>query len=186
MNRQINRSINRLLDLGLLLFGNSNDFDFHVGAQWQLLNGDTRSGWSVGGKVSAVDLVQFLEVCHVGQEDVDLDDLVQAAVAGGQDGLDVVEDLLGLVGDGAFDLFAVSGEWHLAADVEQVADLHPWTVRGGWRGGVLAKDLESRGVLVAVSQSLLILHILHILLIGHYTYWSESRVGSGHGWKSGQ
>ena len=124
-----------------LVISSSNDFDFNVTTQWQFLNGNTTSGWLVGGEVSTVDLVQFLEVTHIGQEDVDLDDLVQAGVTSSQDGFDVVEHLLGLVGNGAFDLLTFGSVVDLARNVKQVADLHTWRVRSGWWGGILAKNL---------------------------------------------
>lgn len=48
-------------------------------------------------------LVHLSEGAHVSQEDVDLDDLVEARASLCQDSLEVLEDLGRLLGDGTLD-----------------------------------------------------------------------------------
>lgn len=58
------------------------------------------------------------KLAHVSEEDVDLDDLFDGGAGLDEDGLEVGDALLGLVGDGALDEGALGGEGDLAGAVD--------------------------------------------------------------------
>lgn len=60
----------------------------------------------------------YREVGHVGDEDVDLDDLLDAGAGGGQDSLEVADTGSGLLLDGALDQVALGITGDLAGAVD--------------------------------------------------------------------
>lgn len=94
---------------------NTLDLDLHV------LGQGLDSNAAACGLVCEVlleDAVHLSKVCHVVEEDVDLDDAVHADVDLAEDALDVLTACLGLVCDAAFDELAVGGAGDLAGDVD--------------------------------------------------------------------
>lgn len=73
---------------------NSLTLNLHIRAQRQLLNRHTRPR---GFHIAPVRLVGFVhgrEVLHVGEEDVDFENRVEAAAGGGEDGGEVADALV--------------------------------------------------------------------------------------------
>lgn len=68
------------------------------------------------GKVLHVDVVHLCKVGHVVEEDVDLDNPLQAHIYFGEDGLDVLAALFRLVGDAAFNQIALLVGGNLTRD----------------------------------------------------------------------
>jgi len=73
--------------------------DLDVDALGQLLDGNTAPGGLVAGEVLLVHAVHAGKVGHVGQENVDLDDLVERAFGGLEDCSKVRENGFGLLLD---------------------------------------------------------------------------------------
>lgn len=70
--------------VGVLLDGNN--FHFQGNAQWQLLDGNARSGGLVLAEVFGVNGVKLSELSrHVSQEDVGLNNVLERRVGGIQD-----------------------------------------------------------------------------------------------------
>jgi hypothetical protein len=69
-------------------------------------------------KVLAVDTVHLRKVGHVGEEDVDFDDALDANASLREDGLDVVNAGLGLIGDGTRDEVSLLVRGDAARDVD--------------------------------------------------------------------
>ena len=89
---------------------------------------------------AGVDLVDGVDVGQVGQEDVDLDDVVERHVDAREDGLDVLEALRGLLGDAAHDQLAGDRvDRELRGDVVVVGERHGLGGQGVERrvGGVV-------------------------------------------------
>lgn len=76
------------------LFNASNALNLDVCAEGQLLDADAGAGRLLVGQVGDVDLVDGAKVGHVGEVNVELDDVVQVAAGGLEDSLEVVHDLL--------------------------------------------------------------------------------------------
>jgi hypothetical protein len=72
-------------------------------------------------KVLPVRLIHLLEVGHVVQEHVDLDNALDGAPGLGEDRLDVLAALSGLVTDVTFNELAIGGAGDLARDVDCAA-----------------------------------------------------------------
>jgi hypothetical protein len=95
----------------------SNALDLHRHALGQLLHRDAAARGLVR-KVLSVDAVHLGEVRHVGEEDVDFYDALDADAGRGEDRLDVVDAGFGLVCDGACDEVAVFVGGDAAGDVD--------------------------------------------------------------------
>lgn len=80
----------------------SNALDLDIGILGQGLHGHAATGGLVDHPLGVL-LVHRGEVTHVGEEDVDLDDLLDGRASGGEDGLQVLEAECCLLTDGALE-----------------------------------------------------------------------------------
>jgi hypothetical protein len=80
----------------------SNALNLHRHALRQLLDSNAAAS-GLMCEVLLKDAVHLSEVCHVVEEDIDLDDLLNGCVGLLQDGNDVLAALCGLVGDATLD-----------------------------------------------------------------------------------
>jgi hypothetical protein len=93
----------------------SNALNLNKHSLGQLVHGNTAAGRLVH-KELLIGSVHLSKVGHIGQEDVDLDNLGHLGTGGGQDGLDVVAAGLGEFADGASDEGAGGVGGDLAGD----------------------------------------------------------------------
>lgn len=97
------------------------DFDFHEGVEWELGDLDRAAGRFVGTEGIAVETVHGGEVAEVLEEDRGFDDMGKVETGGGEDRLDIGEDLAGLSRDVCgFDLHGFRMEGKLASAEEEV------------------------------------------------------------------
>lgn len=109
------------LQLAVVLLDGHN-LQLQVHTQWQFLDCNARSGWLVLREVLSVDSIELSELgLHVGQKDVCLDNVLQRRVRGLQDGGNILDHLLGLLGDGwvLAQWLVVWGVRNLARDVDE-------------------------------------------------------------------
>ncbi|KFY06950.1 hypothetical protein V492_07594 [Pseudogymnoascus sp. VKM F-4246] len=98
---------------------------------WQLLNSDAAPGWLVGEEL-LVGAVHLSKVVHGGDENVDLDDLLDGGSGGLEDGRQVADALLGHLGNGVGgqgEDLAGGSAWDLAGAVDGGAGLDGLRVR---------------------------------------------------------
>ena len=120
----------------------------HERVHGQRRNSHNRAGRKIRGEEGAVHLVDHVHVADVAHEDGDPRDVVQRVVDALDDGLEVLEALLGLLEDAALDDGAglrVDGE--LSRDVVVVRERHG-----------LRKTVVLRGLVRVTSQYYVISH----------------------------
>lgn len=64
------------------------------------------------------------KVIHIGKEDCDLDDLLNAGARLGQDSLEICDALPSLLGDGSFNRLPVGSDGDLSGQVDGGGSLH--------------------------------------------------------------
>ena len=114
-----------------------NDFDLDMGAFWQPCDLDSGARRKVRCEVFGIDFVHPAKIRQVGEEDGAFDDIGEREILVIEDGLDVIEDTLGLCLDVAQDQVARGGiKGNLSSAEKQVADAHGVVV-GSDRGSGL-------------------------------------------------
>ena len=101
------------------------DFDLHAGSLGQAGDLDGGTCGEILREILRVNFIHAGEVRQVGQEDGGLHDVRKSQPLVVEDGLDILEDAVGLDFDVADDEAAVLGiERNLASAEQQVADAH--------------------------------------------------------------